>query len=245
MPMPISLPLLPLGSWFPHENWPRLPCGECTTGELLVGTPSEIDMSAPWRDHPGWEPEWINGHFSVEATCTNRDCRSIALIAGKMKVDVDVDENGHWYGAYDTFYEMRYSDPPLRLLVVPEGAPDDVKRAIVSAGQVVWLDPASGANRLRTAVEHLLTDLGVPKRGSAHRRIERLAESEPDVAEVLEAVKWIGNDGSHTTAVSLKDVLEGVALLERALNLCYDNSAAELTCRAREINAERRTRRST
>ncbi|MFN3256987.1 MAG: DUF4145 domain-containing protein [Ilumatobacter sp.] len=240
--MPITLPLLPLGSWFPQGNWPRLPCGECSTGELQIGKPTEIDIAAGYQDHEGWEPEWIHGHFTVQAECSNRSCRSIALVAGKMKVDADVDEGGHWYGEYDTFYELRYCDPPLRLLTVPDGTPEDVKRAIESASQVVWMDPSSAANRLRASIEYLLTDLGVPKRGTTHTRIQRLAASRQDVATVLEAVKWIGNDGSHTAALPLKDVLEGVALLERALHLVYDRTAEELDQLADEINLRNRNR---
>lgn len=242
--MPVVLPLLPLGSWFPSGNWPHLPCGACATGELQIGKPNEIDVAERDRDHPGWEPEWTHGHFSVQAECTNGECRSIALIAGKMKVDTVVDEHGHWHGQYDTYYEIQYCEPALRLLAVPDGTPDDVKRAIVSASQVIWINPSSAANRLRAAIEQLLTDLGVSERGSAHRRIERLAASRPEVATVLEAVKWIGNDGSHTAALPLKDVLEGVALLERALILVYDRSAEELYQLAREINDGRRSQRT-
>lgn len=242
--MPIVLPLLPLGSWFPHRSWPRLPCGECTTGELQIGTPTEIDVSGPLRDHEGWEPDWMAGHFSVQGECTNRDCHSIALVSGKMKVDADVDERGHWHGEYDTFYELRYCDPALRLLAVPDGTPDDVKRAIESASKVIWMDPSSAANRLRAAIEYLLTALGVSARRTTHQRIERLVASRPDVASILEAVKWIGNDGSHTAVLPLKDVLEGVALLERALTLVYDHSATELDQLAHEINTRRRTRRA-
>ena len=242
--MPVVLPLLPLGSWFPSGSWPRLPCGTCATGNLEIGKPNEIDVPAHYKDDPGWEPEWIHGHFSVQAECTDRQCRWIALIAGKMKVDTDVDERGHWYGQYGTFYELKYCEPALRLLAVPAGTPDDVKRAMESASQVIWLNPSSAANRLRAAIEQLLTDLGVSKRGSTHKRIEHLAASGPEVATVLEAVKWIGNDGSHTAALPLKDVLEGVALLERALTLVYDRSAEELDQLARDINDDRRSRRT-
>lgn len=125
-----------------------------------------------------------------------------------MKVDTDVDERGHWYGQYETFYELKYCEPALRLLAVPAGTPE-----------LIWLNPSSAANRLRAAIDQLLTDLGVSKSGSTHKRIERLAAPRPEVATVLEAVKWIGNDGSHMAALPLKDVLEGVALLERALTV--------------------------
>src|SRR5690606_8172778 len=60
--MPIDLPLLPLGSWFPQGSWPQLPCGACATGALRVSRPTEIDASARYRDHPDWDPEWIRGY---------------------------------------------------------------------------------------------------------------------------------------------------------------------------------------
>lgn len=133
----------------------------------------------------------------------------------------------------------------MRLLAVPDGTPDDVKRAIESASQTIWMSPSTGANRLRAAIEQLLTDLGVSESGTTHKRIKVLAESRQDVATVLEAVKWIGNDGSHATVLPLKDVLEGVALLERALTLVYDRTAEELDQLARAINNDRRSRQPT
>ena len=33
------------------------------------------------------------------------------LVAGKMKVSTVVDERGHSYGQYDTFYELKYCEP--------------------------------------------------------------------------------------------------------------------------------------
>ncbi len=159
-----------------------------------------------------------------------------------MKVDTALDVSGDWGREYDTFYKLKYCEPALRLIAGPDGTPDAVKRAIESASQVIWLNPSSAANRLRAAIEHLLTELGVSKSGPTHKRVKVLAKSREDVATVLEAVKWIGNDGSHRTVLPLKDVLEGVALLERALTLVYDRSAEDLDQLARAINDDRRRR---
>lgn len=194
--MPLPLSLLPLASWFPQGAWPRLPCGSCDGGELRVGSPNEIDVAARHRDHPGWEPDWIRGFFTSSAECSNRHCQGVAVVVGDMKVDADVDEHGHW--EYDTFYRIRYVDPPLSLVKVPGGCPDDVSAAIADASRLLWIDSGSAANRLRTAVELLLTSLGVRKtttgrkRMTTHARIDALRLARPEVAEVLEAVKWIG-----------------------------------------------------
>jgi hypothetical protein len=236
---------LPLASWFPHGNWPRLPCGSCNVGELLVGSPNEIDVAARHRDHPGWEPEWIRGFFTVSTECSNRACQAVGVVVGDMKVDTDVDDQGHWQGQYDTFYRIRYVEPPLAIVTIPNGCPEDVSKAIADASRLLWIDSGSAANRLRTVVELLLTALGVRKTNSSrkrmttHTRIEALRATRPDVADVLEAVKWIGNVGSHPESLTTKDVLEGAALLEHALKLVYDTSDKEIARLAKRVNKRR------
>lgn len=140
------------------------------------------------------------------------------------------------------FYELLYCEPALRLVTVPPPTPRNVKQAIDAAAQVIWMSPPSAANRLRAAIEYLLTEIGVPEGRQLNRRIDHLAVSNPTVASALEAVKWIGNDGSHGTAIPLEEVLEGAALLERVLHILFDTTADELDRRAAEINAERRNR---
>ena len=74
---------------------------------------------------------------------------------------------------------------------------------------------------------------------NTHDRIEALQTKEPEVAATLEAVKWIGNACSHTQTLSIQDVLEGAALLERALRQIYDTSDEELARLAKQINKRR------
>ena len=57
-------------------------------------------------------------------------------------------------------------------------------------------------------IEILLDNLKVPKtelskkskrkRLTLHSRIEKLSETHPNIEKHLLAIKWIGNDGSHT-----------------------------------------------
>jgi hypothetical protein len=162
-----------------------------------------------------------------------------------MKVDVDVDEHGHWYGAYESFYRVRYVEPPLAIVAVPSACPQEVAESIMAASRMLWMDSGGAANRLRTAVELLLNALGVRKTSSGrkrlttHARIEALRSSRPEVAEVLEAVKWIGNSGSHPQQLTTQVVLEGAVLLEHALKLVYDSSSKDIARLAKKINRRR------
>jgi hypothetical protein len=202
-------------------------------------------VAAKYSDHEAWEPEWIHGFFTLSANCTSRECDAVALVVGDMKVDADVDDRGHWHGEYETFYRVRYVDPPLALVHLPSGCPETVSKAIADASRVIWIDSGSAANRLRTVVELLLTALGVRKttagrkRMTTHARIEALRSTRPDVADALEAVKWIGNVGSHQESPPTKDVLEGSALLEHALKLVYDASEKEIARLVKQVNKRR------
>jgi uncharacterized protein DUF4145 len=52
---------------------------------------------------------------------------------------------------------------------------------------------------------------GKRRRLSTHERITEFRKSE-GAADSLEAVKWIGNQGSHESALSATDVLDGAEL---------------------------------
>lgn len=68
-----------------------------------------------------------------------------------------------------------------------------------------------------------------------HRRIDLLRPAQPSVADHLEAVKWIGNEGTHSRGLTTKDLLDGAEILEQAIALLYDRSAEEVAKRAKAI----------
>ena len=111
-------------------------------------------------------------------------------------------------------------------------------------------------NKLRIVVEEVLNDLSIPKKAkikngknavkfkglSAHARIGKLKEKAKykDVADYLFALKWIGNDGSHSLIevdlVVLKDTYK---ILNKALDLIYLKTDEKLKKRVSEINKKK------
>lgn len=254
--------LIPLADWFRESEWPALPCGACEKGHLAPRTIVTVEgaQSARLRDHEGWEPEWISGSFHGELVCGIANCEEPAVVLGEMKVDAVVLPGGHWYGDFDTYLKVRAVSPPLPLMKYPSGTPEAVQDRVAGASQVLWAQPSAAANRLRSAVEELLTakkvrkTASVPKKGSAggrktrrltsHERIALLRADHPVAADALEAVKWIGNEGSHEETLTVDDVLQGIQLLERAIELLYDTTDAELRRLAERINKRRGIGRS-
>lgn len=264
----VNFNLRTLGHWVPVAAWPSFPCSVCGVGVIeLSPDPTgktngslhlvEAAESKRDREHPRWEPTWIWGKFHAVLTCTRRACAEIAIATGEYSVKDRVTPPAEpfidrWTKAdlYEDFLLLRYLDPPVRLLAVPEGTPDRTKQYVEEAAALIWVSPDAAANTLRRAVEALLDALGVPSTESSgkpispHRRIKRLAATNQEVADVLLAVKWVGNDGSHVPkdlAAAPLDAavcIEAAEHLEYALNLLYPlpDPAAAIQARVAAIN---------
>lgn len=247
-----------VAAWFSEDSWPYLPCGLCGRGQLSPEVETKESVATrKYRDHEGWEPDWISGIFSGVLTCGNKGCGEHSTVIGEMKVDAKRTEGRNWQEQYGTFLKIAVVHPPLPLIRFPEATPIEIRDRVSAASSILWSQPSAAANRLRAAVEELLSAKGVRKtadnspkaiaktgrkrrRLSTHERIEILRQSEPVIADALEAVKWIGNEGSHEESLTCEDVLVGVQLLGRAIDLSFDTSPAELARLAAKINRNRR-----
>lgn len=79
-------------------------------------------------------------------------------------------------------------------------------------------------NHIRKAVEIVMDHLRIPRsiktkankrhRLDLHARIEQFRPKNPVLADRLEAVKWLGNIGSHASDVSLDGFFNACDLLE-------------------------------
>jgi uncharacterized protein DUF4145 len=166
-------------------------------------------------------------------------------VAGDFKVGpAPLAPDGNWYGEYDDMFQLRFALPALPIITPPAETPEAVKAAIQSASQILWTDPSAAANRLRFAIEALLTDRGIPRfpakgtraRLTTHARIVKFKQHEAEAGAALEAVKWIGNSGSHEDALTVSDVLDGAEMLGYALRLVYNKSDKELQRLIRSVN---------
>lgn len=231
-----------LSRWFSLESWPSISCPSCHRGRLTPGMvgdqPSvqthESASSRRLHNHPNWNPESLSGIFHGTLHCTSSTCGDVVGVVGEFEVSVDVEDDGEW--RYYEFGRLRFATPPLVIMDLPTKTPEPVRQAIEQAAAILFSDPGSAANRLRVAVEELLTAARVRRfsvnKGrrstlTAHARIELFTKKSPETkspGEALMAVKWIGNEGSHQQRLSVAEVLEGAELLEHALRLLYDDS---------------------
>jgi hypothetical protein len=186
------------------------------------------------------------GNFTGILRCSFVRCKETIAVAGDYVVEPDVEDDGHTT-EFD-FFRLRYATPALDIIVPPKGTPDSVASAIKAADKLLWIDPSAAANRLRTAVEELLTVYGLwrfkienhkQKRLTAQQRITEFKKYESAVGEALEAVKWIGNHGSHEDSLTVADVLDGAEILAYALRIFYDRTEEEIERRVKTVNKRR------
>lgn len=107
------------------------------------------------------------------------------------------------------------------------------------------MDRRSCATALRTAVESLLDERGVPreidrKPGKLARiplndRIVRLQEADLEPSKLLLAIRVIGNVGTHQDDITFDDLLTGYEILDNVIDLLYSGRATRVARLAGEV----------
>jgi hypothetical protein len=204
-------------------------------------------------DHDGWDPEWVEGRFACLFECP--ECGNTVAVAGTHRVQDDryYDEHRGEAGDYENYYTPRYFSESPHIIPLGSAVPEQVADEVRASYQHFWSDAVSCANRVRSAVEVLLTQQRIPRttgrvKGkrrkflTLHERIERFGVTRSDLAAKLMAIKWVGNAGSHAQAVAVDDLLDGYDLLAFVLDELYSGRKQRVDSLASSINRRKAPR---
>lgn len=234
---------------------PSIPCPSCHEGRLVHSKGFVQESTNAWtkRNHNevDWDNEWTQSHFSAVLLCSNSTCKEAVHMVGEGRVEevnVEIDDHYGPMGQLDTVFTPMYFVPPLQIFDCPSMTPETVRQQVMASFAVFFSDASSSANRVRSAVEFLLTSLKVPKKVKTkkgkfqtltlHGRIERLGAKYANIKDLLLAVKWIGNTGSHATEISRVAVMDAYDMLEHCLDLLYGEKK-DLMILAKAINRKK------
>lgn len=207
---------------------------------------SKASLAAARRNEGPFEE--LSGTFTGTLICDYSACMREIAMAGDWGYYYDFDDyDGHGQPQLVDTYRLRYVNPALPLLAVPERTPQAVQEEIVGASNVLFMSPSAAGNRLRRAAEELMNAQRVNKSridkktgkrvpATLHARIEMFGLKQPDIALTLLAVKWIGNEASHGQDMTVADVVLCARVLDAALVALYDRSDAELKKLVKLIN---------
>ena len=168
-------------------------------------------------NHEAWEPDWIRGVFVALLRCNRSECAEAISVSGSYRmtgVERPVSADDQWEEEYTPLHF--HPAPPL--LRLPAKCPEAVSAALQRAWAAYWGDPGACANHLRTSIERLMDHIGIPAMKTLDHRIQAYEKLEPERAQELMAIKWLGNSGSHgDEGLTQEDILDALEVLEHTL----------------------------
>jgi ssDNA-binding Zn-finger/Zn-ribbon topoisomerase 1 len=240
---------------FTTQRGTNYQCPTCGKGNLIIKegtfhqrqTKSTLDS----QDHPEYSNDWDETIYSCLFECSNTACNDVIASSGRGRVEEEYDifDDGSWGRVFETWYFPKIFTPNLKVFICPEGTPEDVEGEIDKSFSLIFIDPASSANHIRVALEHLLTFMRIKryetKRGrrvllSLHKRIQLLPEKFENIKDIFLAAKWLGNAGSHSNhQVTRDDVLDSYELTIEILDKVFSNKTAKARALAKKINKKK------
>lgn len=248
-----------LKSHFTKSSPPDWSCPTCRKGLLRIkeGTfhSAETRSSCEDHEHEAWEPAWVREKYSCLLECNNESCKEIVASAGRGSVDQDVTfgPDGEPEYEYTLFFKPLFFDPALKLFEIPTSAPEEVQLELEHSFAQFFASPSAALNFARSAVESLVTNLGVKRfsvqKGkrrplSLHSRIDLLPSQYGQVKELLLAIKWLGNAGSHPgSETSTDDVLDAYELIHHVLDEVFSGRSKAMKSLAKKVNRRKGPKR--
>ncbi|MGF0320572.1 DUF4145 domain-containing protein [Nocardia fluminea] len=226
-----------LTGWFRTGNWPVLPCPACSKGKLTADDEHLKHLQSPstygWES--GGDPTDIRGIFHGFLFCNAQACRERVAVVGDYAVQYDIDDN------LDHYFRVRVLHPPVPVVEIPDSVPGSIRQTLLRAAGLAWSDPSAGIALLRQSIERLMDEQGIAattandKFRPLHQRLTDFRAIESEVADLLEAVKWVGNEGTHPGGLDAVDFVEAAELVELALKLLFKSDTSALHERARRV----------
>lgn len=237
---------------FHHQSYISYPCPSCGIGVLnpiqnkVLGQVFEKPLSSNYDAALYYE----NGEkkvFTAILSCNNNKCQQAAGMVGEYLEGCPEWSDDAEEMVRMNLYLPKYIHPNLKMFRYPSTVPLEIKHEIDSSFSNFFCDPSSAANKIRRAIELIVTNLGIPKSfvnkkvlretgkrklvpAKLHARIERLKKRKKRTGKMLLGLKVLGNDGSHSNnkEISHWDILDAYEVLEHILDREYSNKENEI-----------------
>lgn len=225
------------------DSLPQWPCPRCNTGYLLLDK-KRLNV-AKSRDlfrqkefekddfgenlflglltvvsHVIESLQWLQARFSGLLYCTNKECKETVSVIGRAEI---------WNSRYPQgdpkptppYIIPEYFSPSLQIFKLKTEYPTTVRAELGRSFSVFFSEPNSAGSRLRSAVERLMEANNVAG-NTLHAQLIKFSESETELGELLQAIKLLGNEGSHSDKVTKQDVLDGYEVFNHVLDELYN-----------------------
>jgi len=240
---------------FVKDNNPNWVCPTCGEGVLKIkeGTfhCEERRNSREAHSHEAWDPEWIEHIYTCILVCTDDKCKEVVVSSGIGSVSWEFfeDDDGQSESVFIEYFRPKLFDPHLRLIHIPKSCPKTVTTKLNESHKLFFLSPSAAANNVRAAIEELLTELKIKRFSnsngkrrpiSLHQRIKLLPPKYAQYIDMMLAIKWLGNAGSHAYGeITMDDVMDAYELTEHILQEIYEPKITKLRAIAKKVNKKK------
>ena len=242
---------------------PKFQCPHCSLGLLITDSNKFISESTEESlkcFNIIGEIEVWRKHFTTITRCNNPDCREITTISGLSNVvQTGWEEEEYDYELKQTFphtptygdaYDIKYVNPCIRLIHIPQDIDSNIERTLNKSFSLFWNDEDACANKIRITIEQLLNFHNVPTTTinkekvvhlTLHERIKIFSKNNSKLQNLLLAVKWVGNEGSHFDQLSLErqDLVNAYKIIDLIFRDFFDTTRTEIHQLAQAINMNR------
>jgi len=222
---------------FGTGSFPDYECPKCGA-HLKLGDIGLFDSmytkgSRKYNDEHDQDHE--NGVFHVCLTCTRPSCEESIVVVGTTYMD-ELHDDDYLHNRerhFITYCTPEYFIPPLEMFKIPDATPHKVKECIKASFNLFFVSSGSALNEIRNAVEFLMDELQVPRKGLDDNGMEERWDLDKRVGKMpnvpgttnvksqLLQVKNLGNWGSHAVETDRTDVLNAYELLHYVLDELY------------------------
>jgi hypothetical protein len=115
-------------------------------------------------------------------------------------------------------YKVDHFSVPIPMFNIHTLVPVSIQFELLGAFSYFHVDTSSSANKLRRAIEKFCAELGV-EGNNLGRQIEQLKKSHPVEADLLNTLRLVGNEGTHSDGVLEDDLLMAFDIVEEVLTI--------------------------
>lgn len=208
---------------------PAFPCPGCQNGVLRLDRDTLREAYEPVKENDYYGQR---GRFSGLLFCSSKWCGHVISIGGDLISGWDYDQNGDQIDL--TYFYPRALVSGVPVITIPTKTPEKVEQPIRESFSLLWADRGAAANKLRISVERILDHYNVPDKSnngwrlSLDKRIHAFESVAGEHHDTLDALRVVGNRGSHEGHVDFETMLDSYEIYEDALQDLFAGRSARL-----------------
>lgn len=233
-------------------------CPHCQKGYLLLNKNSffekqylsSVKKSIFEINHDGdydSDDRFYLGNIAGQLKCNHLNCNEVTSFIGETKYYLNYfDEGDREIEVSEKVIFFKYFIPSMHIIELKSEYPKELQEILLESFSLYFSSYSACVNTLRILLEKLCELHGIETKTNkgGHRKLgERLDEfviiKDFKDKVLLEAIKWIGNDGSHCLEIVKKEDLDlTYRFVKKVLDEIYPSPTddEELNILAKEIN---------